>query len=367
MKIPYIDLKRQYKQIGAEIDAAIGSVIKKQSFVLGKELEAFESDFAEYLGCGYVCGVNSGTDGLILALRALGIGQGDEVITPAQSFIATTLAITEVGATPVFVDIDSDTYQIDVKKIEEKITERTKAILPVHFYGAPCEIERVVAIAKTNNLKVVEDACQAHGATLNEKRVGTFGDVGVFSFYPGKNLGAYGDGGAICTNNPDLYDAFTSLRNYGQISKYHHDRIGVNSRLDNLQASVLHVKLKYLDEWNKRRNDIAIAYKEQLSWAKSQVVLERGTSCYHIFNIEYPKRDALISYLLQYGVQAHIHYPIPIHLQKCYRGLNHKPGDFPHSETHARQTVSLPMFCELENHEINSIVDLINKYDKDIS
>lgn len=362
MNIPYIDLERQNKQVNAKINAAISKVVKKQSFVLGEELEEFETEFAEYLGSKYVCGVNSGTDGLTLALRALGVGKGDEVITPAQSFIASALAITEVGATPVFVDIDSDTYQIDATKIQEKITNRTKAILPVHLYGAPCEIDKILKIAEENNLKVVEDSCQAHGATLDNKKTGTFGEIGVFSFYPSKNLGAYGDGGAICTNDSALFNEVMSLRNYGQTKKYHHDHLGVNSRLDDLQACILRVKLKYLDEWNRKRNQIANEYKKKLACTKHQEVLTRGESCYHIFNIEYPNRDALISYLQKNGIQTLIHYPIPIHLQKCYGELNYKPGDFPVSEAHARQTISLPMFSELENHEVTSIVGLINQY-----
>lgn len=362
MKIPFLDLKRQYSSIKRGVDAAIRRVIDSQFFVLGKELKMFEVAFAKFLGTKYVCGVNSGTDGLIFALKALGVGMGDEVITPTLSFIATTLAITEVGAKPVFIDSDPDTFLIDTSQIEKKITKKTKVILPVHLYGAPCEIEKIMKIAKKYRLKVVEDACQAVGASRKGKRIGTFGDIGVFSFYPGKNLGAYGDGGAIVTSNPKLYERFISLRNYGQKVKYHHENIGVNSRLDEIQAAILKVKLKHLDKWNRKRNQIMQKYKNSLPTYKFQNIIKGGVSCYHICTIMSDQRSELMAYLQKNGVQTLIHYPIPIHLQKCYKYLDFKKGDFPNAEKISNQIISLPLFSEMKNSEVQHIINLLNNF-----
>lgn len=361
MDILFLDLKRQYHYIKKEINQAIFKVLDHQSFVLGSKLKLFEKKFASYLKSKYVVGVGSGTDGLILALKALGIGKNDEVITPAYSFIATTLAITELGAKPIFVDIDPNTYQINVDKIEKLITKRTKAILPVHLYGAPCRIDQIVKIACKNNLFVIEDSCQSHGATFKEKMTGTFGNIGVFSFYPGKNLGAYGDGGALCTNNKDLYEKILRLRNYGQSKKYYHDTIGINSRLDEIQAAILSVKLKYLNEWNKKRNQIAQWYKKYLdSKIKTQIILNNGTSNYHIFMIEADRRKSLQKMLLKQKIYTLIHYPIPIHLQKCYKSLGYKKGSFPNTEKLAKKALSLPMFPELFEKEVKYICESIN-------
>jgi dTDP-4-amino-4,6-dideoxygalactose transaminase len=362
MKIKFLDLKRQYSTIKKEVDAAIQRVVNCQFFVLGAELKIFETNFAKFLKIKHVCGVNSGTDGLIFALKALGVGPGDEVITPTLSFIATTLAITEVGARPVFVDSDPDTFLIDTNQIEEKITKKTKVILPVHLYGAPCEIEKIVKIAKKYKIKVVEDACQAVGARLKQKRIGTFGDIGVFSFYPGKNLGAYGDGGAIVTNNSKLYKKFLSLRNYGQKVKYYHDEIGVNSRLDEIQAAVLNIKLKYLDGWNRKRNIIMLKYKKDVSSYKFQKIVKGGTSCYHICTIQSTRRRKLMAYLEKNGVQTLVHYPVPIHLQKCYKYLGFKRGAFLNAEKISAQVVSLPLFSEMKDSEISYIVGLLNSF-----
>jgi len=360
--IPFLDLKQQYNNIKPEIDEAIGRVVNSQFFVLGPELEAFEKEFARYLGCKYVVGVNSGTDGLKLALLALGVEKGDEVITTPFSFVATTLAITEAGATPVFVDIDPLTYNIDPAGIEKKITSRTKAILPVHLYGAPCDMEAIMAIARGHKLAVVEDACQAHGAKIKTRFAGAFGDVGVFSFYPGKNLGAYGDGGAVCTDNENLYQKLLALRNYGQRVKYHHDTLGVNSRLDELQAAVLRVKLKYLDRWNAGRNLLASRYREGLKRYKVQKIRADDFSCYHLFVLESERRQELIKYLEEHGAQTLIHYPIPIHLQKCYKYLGLRVGDFPESEKAANRVISLPMYPELDKKLQDDVIKLLNAF-----
>ncbi len=361
--IVFLDLKAQYEKIKGEINSAVTRVIENQYFILGDELKNFEEKYSQYLGIKYVCGVNSGTDALILALKILGIRKGDEVITPTLSFIATTLAITEVGATPIFVDSDPETYLIDVSKIEEKITKNTKVILPVHLYGAPCNMNEIMKIAKKYSLRVIEDACQAHGANIDGKKVGTFGDIGVFSFYPGKNLGAYGDGGAMCTNDENLYKKMQMIRNYGQIEKYHHKEIGVNSRLDEIQAAVLSVKLKHLDEWNRGRNEVAKMYQKYLNpKIKVQKINKNAYSCYHVFVIESDSRDELMKSLKNDGIQTLIHYPIPIHLQECYKGLGYKIGDFPIAENVSKKLISLPMYPELEENGIRYILNIINNF-----
>ena len=362
-KIPFLDFRLQYKEISSEIRKSINGVLERQQFILGDELIKFENKFANYLDVKHVCGVNSGTDALILALKILGIGKGDEVITPTQSFIATTLAITEVGAVPVFVDSDPLTYHIDVSKIEAKVNKRTKAILPVHLYGAPCDMRKIMEIANKHSLYVVEDVCQAHGSTVYGKKVGTFGNIGAFSFYPGKNLGAYGDGGAFCTNDDLIFEKMLMIRNYGQKIKYYHKEIGVNSRLDEIQAAVLSVKLAYLDKWNKERNAVAELYKKYLSQkVKTQKIINDGYSCFHVFVIESENRDKLVSYLSDNGVQTLIHYPVPIHLQECYVGLGYKSGDFPVAEMASKRLVSLPIFPGIKTDDVKYICDLVNNF-----
>lgn len=357
MNVSFLNLTKQYNSIQVEINSAIAKVVKKQRFILGEEVAAFEHEFARYLGAKHVIGVNSGTDALILALRSLGVGKGDEVITQPNSFIATTLAILEVGATPIFVDINPDTYQIDENLISEKITSKTKAILPVHMYGAPCNIEKIAQIAKEHKLFLIEDACQAVGSSFSNKKVGTFGELGTFSFYPGKNLGAYGDGGAICTNNTNIYKKLLSLRNYGQTEKYIHNEIGVNSRLDEIQAAVLRVKLKNVDRWNVQRRDIANTYKKLLKDIKVQKILENSVSNYHLFVIQVSNRDELGGKLLEKGIETKIHYPIPIHLQKCYGYLGYKKGDFPLTDVLSQNVISLPLYSELTSNEISFIIN----------
>jgi dTDP-4-amino-4,6-dideoxygalactose transaminase len=361
MNVPFLDLARQYLPIKNEIDGAVHRVMDRQMFILGEELSSFETEFARYLGAGHSVGVGSGTEGLILALRALGIGKGDEVITPANSFIATTLSITETGATPVFVDVDPDTYEMNVGQIESKITGKTKAILPVHLYGCPCDIGRILDIAKKKKLFVIEDACQSSGSAFQGKKTGTFGDIGVFSFYPGKNLGAYGDGGAICTDSETIYNKLLKLRNYGQTKKYFHSEIGVNSRLDEMQAAVLRVKLPNLDGWNEKRNRVAGKYNQLLSGVKTQKILPGCVSNYHVFTIEVDDRDEAQKKLASQGINTLIHYPIPIHLQECYRYLNYKPGDLPVSEKLSKRLLSLPIFSELTDGEIQYVCDQVNR------
>ena len=362
MKIEFVNLKRQYASIKREIDQAIARVLKSQYFILGEELRAFEEEFASFLGAKYVVGVDNGSDGLVLALQALEIGPGDEVITPVNSFISTTFAITELGATPVFVDIDPATHQIDIDAAWKKITKETKAILPVHLYGAPCQIDELVRIAKKNKVHIVEDACQAHGSRFANKRLGTFGIMGVFSFYPGKNLGAYGYGGAICTNDKKIADKLKLLQNFGQRVRYYHDIIGKNSKLDDLQAAILRVKLKHLDKWNEHRNKWAQLYKEELSAISMPRIIPDGQSNRHLFVIEVDRRDQLQKYLVSRGIMAQIHYPVPIHLQKCYRYLGYKKGDFPVAERAAGRILSLPIYAELTQNEVNYVVSCVKQF-----
>lgn len=364
MQVPFLDLKRQYLRIQSEIDEAIRRVVASQFFILGPELTAFEEALAGFLGIKYAVGVASGTDALILALRALDIGPGDEVITTPFTFVATTLAITEVGATPVFVDIDPDTYQIDVNLIADKITSKTKAILPVHLYGAPSEIEKLAALAAKHNLFLVEDACQAHGAKVNNQMVGTFGQIGVFSFYPGKNLGAYGDGGALVTNDEKLRQKILYLRNYGQKQKYYHDESGRNSRLAEIQAAVLRVKLIHLLDWNQARARAVKIYQKKIVDLKMQKIPAGHESCYHLLVVESGRRNELQKYLSNNGVQTLIHYPVPVHLQKCFKGLNYSQGSFPVAERIASSVLSLPLFAELTDEEIEYVGDQINIFFK---
>lgn len=364
MEIPFVNLQRQYKAILPEINTAIKCVLKKQFFILGKELLIFEQAFARYLGSKYVVGVDNGSDGLILALMAAGIGKGDEVITPVNSFISTTFAISAVGARPILVDIDPATHQIDINQVKKKITKRTKALLPVHLYGAPCEIDKLAELTQTHHLFLVEDACQAHGSEFNNKKLGTFGIMGVFSFYPGKNLGAYGNGGAICTDDKKIYERLIKLRNFGQSQKYYHDLIGQNSKLDDLQAVILKIKLKYLDHWNKKRQKWALMYTDKLKEFKMPQIVQKGKTNNHLFIIECEKRDELQRYLIECGIRAQIHYPIPIHLQKCYQFLGYRKGDFPVAERIVTKILSLPIYADLTRREVEYIIKTVNNFKK---
>jgi dTDP-4-amino-4,6-dideoxygalactose transaminase len=367
MNIPFVDLKAQYRSLKPEMDVAIQNVLDRTAFIMGAEMKAFEQAFAEYIGVKYALGVCSGTDALHLALRALGIGPGHEVITCADTYIATCEAITHAGAQVRLVDADAHTYNLDPEKLEAAITPRTRAVMPVHLYGQPADMEPIVEVARKHHLFVVEDCAQAHGSTYRGKKAGTFGDVAGFSFYPGKNLGAYGDGGAVLTNDDDLADRVRVLRDHGQKVKYEHLTVGYCSRLDNLQAAVLGVKLPHLDEWNAARRSHAQRYAELLAGAPNIVTPFHPPDVepvYHLYVIRVTdgRRDALQTYLNTAGISTGLHYPIPVHLQKAYADLGHKKGDFPVCELIAEQGLSLPMFAELTDDQIVYVTDMIIKF-----
>jgi dTDP-4-amino-4,6-dideoxygalactose transaminase len=347
--IPILDLTEQYRTLEHEIRRAVESVFESGLFINGPNVQALEGEIAQYVGCEHAIGLNSGTDALHLALRALDVGPGDEVITTPFTFVATTEAIGIVGATPVFGDIDPQTYNIDPNAIEAAITPRTKAILPVHLYGHPAPMERIMAIARRHALAVVEDCAQAIGATIGERKVGSFGDVGAFSFFPSKNLGAYGDGGMATTNRDDLATRMRSLRAHGGRVKYHHEELGVNSRLDEVQAAILRVKLPHLDAWIESRRAHAARYDEALTGVvhtPSQAPGRRHV--FHQYTVALDERDVVAERLRAAGVQTMIYYPVPLHLQAVHRALALREGDFPHSESAARRVLSLPMYPELD-------------------
>lgn len=366
MKINFVDIQKQYKTHKKEFDFAIQQVLDRSDFILGKDVELFEKEFADYCNSKYCIGVASGTDALFLILKALAIGPGDEVITVANTFIATALTISMVGAKPVLVDMDSHTYNIDVNAIEKAITKRTKAIMPVHLYGQPADMSKINAIAKKYKLVVVEDACQAHGALYKGKKAGSLGKVAAFSFYPGKNLGAYGDGGAITTSDKVLAEKIRMLRNYGSLKKYYHIMKGYNSRLDTIQAAVLRVKLRHLDTWNKRRREIAARYSKGMNSLGLVIPtsLKSAESVFHIYLIQAEKRDELIQYLGENGITALIHYPVPIHLQQAYVDLGYKLGDFPKTEEYVKKIVSLPMYPEMSNIEVDYVIEKVKDFCK---
>ncbi|MEM2080725.1 MAG: DegT/DnrJ/EryC1/StrS family aminotransferase [Candidatus Bathyarchaeia archaeon] len=365
--IPFIDLKKEYTEIKWEINEAIQQVLEKGTFILGEETEKFEREFSSYIGVKHGVGVNSGSDALFLTLKALGISTGDEVITVSHTFVATADAITRNGATPVFVDINPETYCIDSEKIEEKITKRTKAIMPVHIYGHPAEMDTISEIAQAHDLHVVEDACQAHGAEYKGKKVGSLSDAGCFSFYPIKNLGAYGDGGIIATNNEELAAKLIMLRNYGQQQKYHHELIGINSRLDEIQAAILRVKLKHLNEWNSKRRENAKIYNELLSEAKIITPSEKNAKhVYHLYVIRCKERDLLKQYLLKNEIQTLIHYPIPVHKQEAYLNLSSR-HQLPITEEICKEILSLPMFPQLTKKEIETVANAVINFQNNIA
>jgi dTDP-4-amino-4,6-dideoxygalactose transaminase len=365
LKVPFVDLLAQYETIKIEVIAKISEVINNGDFVLGEELRQFESEFAAYVGVKYGVGVASGTDALYLALLACGVKSDDEVITAANTFIATAIAISQTGAKPVLVDIDSKTYNIDTKKIAKCINKHTKAIIPVHLCGRPASLAEIKEIARKYNLQVIEDAAQAHGTYFSDnKRVGSSGDLACFSFYPAKNLGAYGDGGMVVTNDNNLAEKVRLLRNYGQKTKNQHSIMGFNSRLDNLHAAVLRIKLKYLDKWNNQRRENAKIYKELFGNTPSVVVPnpDRDDHIYHLYAILAEKRDKLAEFLKTRGISTGMHYPIPIHLQECYKSLGHHQGDFPATEHYAAHTLSLPMYPELSRDQIKWVGDSIKEF-----
>jgi dTDP-4-amino-4,6-dideoxygalactose transaminase len=358
-QIPLVDLKVQTQSLDAELKVALDGVLARCDFILGGAVTEFETAFAHWLNVKHAVGVASGLDALMLALMALDIGPGDEVIVPANTFIATALGASRAGARPVFVDCDPDTYNIDIGRIESAITPRTKAILPVHLTGQPADMGPLMEIASRRGLQVVEDAAQAHGARYRCQRCGTIGRAGCFSFYPGKNLGGFGDGGLVATNDAGVADRLRSLRNYGQREKYHHLVAGTNSRLDTIQAAVLNVKLPHLDGWNEARARHARTYREQLAGVGDLVfpaTLPDVTHVYHLFMIETADRDGLLNHLKSRGVQAGIHYPIPVHLQPAYAELGYRKGDFPVAERLAGRILSLPLYPELRDDQIDRVV-----------
>jgi len=364
--IPLVDLKAQYDSIKDEIDNAIQRILNNTSFIMGEELGEFEREFAQFCNTKHAIGVANGSDALFLALKTLGIKDGDEVITVSNTFIATTEAISRVGGKIVLVDINSKTYTIDVTKIEEKITENTKVIIPVHLYGQSADMDPILELAKKYNLKVIEDAAQAHGAEYKGKRVGQIGDIACFSFYPGKNLGAYGDAGMIVTNNDEIAQKVKLLRNHGSIKKYNHQIEGYSSRLDNLQAAILRVKLKYLNKWNEKRRINAHRYNELLKDINGIIIpyeADYAKHVYHLYVIRVSKnRDKLINILKQNGIACGIHYPIPLHLQPAYGYMGYKEGDFPFTEEASINILSLPMYPELTFKAINNISMIVNTF-----
>jgi dTDP-4-amino-4,6-dideoxygalactose transaminase len=349
MKIPFVDLQAQYKSIAGEVGAAIQGVLDRGDFILGEQVRLFEEEFAAYIGVKHGAGVGTGLDALEMLLRAYEIGPGDEVITAANTYIATVLAIMAVGARPVLVDMDPATYNIEAGEIEAAITPRTKAIMPVHLCGQPADMDEILAIGKKHGLKVIEDAAQAHGARYGGVRVGSLGDAAAFSFYPGKNLGAYGDGGMVVTNDSATAEKVRRLGNYGQRAKYEHTSVGTNSRLDTIQAAILRVKLRQLDAWNDARREHAAAYGKLLRGAECSVPVTAGnrTHIFHLYMVEVDDRTDVQKYLSEKGISTGIHYPIPIHMQEACAGLGYRRGAFPATERAAGRILSLPMYAEL--------------------
>jgi dTDP-4-amino-4,6-dideoxygalactose transaminase len=363
-KIQCLDLKKQHQQIKQEVFEAFEKVYEQTAFSGGPFVEKFEKEFASFCNAPYAIGVNNGTSALHLAMLALGIGQGDEVILPANTFIATAWGVSYTGATPVFVDCDPDTWEIDASKIEAKITSRTKAVAGVHLYGQPFDIDAVNAICKKHGLFLIEDAAQAQGAEYHGTPVGVFGEMACFSFYPGKNLGACGEAGGITTCNEQYAKHLMSLRNHGSVVRYYHDEIGYNMRMGGLEAASLSIKLKYLRNWNERRKSIARQYQERIvnSKVRFQVQPAGHESVFHLFVVTTEKRDEFIKYLNEHDIQPGLHYPVPCHLQKAYKHLDYKEGDCPNAEYLAAHCVSLPMYAELSDAEVDHVIQVVNNY-----
>lgn len=365
MKVPFLDLKAQYKGLYEEVNDAIQRVLADCAFAGGPFVEQFEKNFSQYCRVKETVAVGSGTEALWIALTASGITSGDEVILPVNTFIATAEAVSYCGARVVFVDVDSETYNIDVDKLEKVITPSTKAVIPVHLYGQMADMDPIVEICRSRGLILIEDACQAHGAEYKTKKAGSIGDTGCFSFYPGKNLGAYGEAGAVVTNNSELSAKMRMLRDHGQNRKYYHQLIGWNSRMDGIQGAVLNVKLRYLDQWTKLRRENAKKYNELLydiADIKLPSEAEYARHVYHIYSIRVKQRDALKSYLQEYGISCGIHYPISLHLQEAYQELGYKEGDFPIAEEASAEQLSLPMYAELTEEQIGYVSDRLRGF-----
>ncbi len=364
MNVPFVDLNRQYASIKPEIDDAIQRILENTSFIGGEEVTTFEEDFASYCKTKFAVGVSSGTSALQLALLAHEVGPGDEVITVPNTFTATAEAIVNVGAKPVFVDVDGKNANIDTEKIAGALTKKTKAILPVHLYGQPADLDPIADIALDKSLTIIEDAAQAHGAEYKKKRIGSFSTT-CFSFYPGKSLGAYGDAGAVTTGDESIAEKIRMLRDHGRTKKYEHDMVGLNERLDALQAAVLKVKLKHIDNWTEERRNNAKEYNNLLEDSKVETPFEADFArhVYHLYVIKTENRDALLKNLREKDVSTGIHYPLPLHLQPCYSSLGYSKGDFPVTEKLADSILSLPMFPELTSDEIKYVCQKIVEYD----
>ena len=364
MKVPFVSFLPMEHELDKDIREAFERVYTRSWYIEGTEDEAFEKSFAGYCGAGYCVGTGNGLDALMLALKALGIGEGDEVIVPSNTYIATALAVTYVGASPVLAEPDICTFNIDSDRIESKITERTKAIMPVHLYGQVCDMDPIKEIAARHNLYIVEDCAQAHGATYKGKKAGTFGDVSGFSFYPGKNLGALGDAGAVVTDRKEIADKVRALGNYGSDYKYHHIYKGNNSRLDEMQAAFLAAKLPQLDRMNEERRRVAQKYLNGIRNPEIILpyVLPDAVPVWHIFAIRCRRRDELEKYLNDNGIGTNKHYPIPIHLQECYRDLGYQKGDFPIAEEISATELSLPMYYGITDEQVQYVIDRINEF-----
>ncbi|OGW16822.1 MAG: erythromycin biosynthesis sensory transduction protein eryC1 [Nitrospinae bacterium RIFCSPLOWO2_12_FULL_45_22] len=370
MNVPFLDLRAQHHQVYNEIDDRVTDIITNTGFILGKYVDEFETHFAKLQGARYCLGLSSGTAALHVALLALGIGPGDGVIVPVNTFIATAEAVSLTGAMPVFVDCD-ELYNLDVSRLEDTLRQkvrgnhRLKAVIPVHLYGQPAEMAGIIQLATEYGLKVVEDCCQAHLARYGDKLVGNFGEFGAFSFYPGKNLGAYGEAGALITNQEELYLKAKMIRQHGEINRHRHSVIGHNYRMEAIQGAVLSAKLKYLEEWTKRRQDNARLYRELLDGVegvRTPGEIENASCVYHLYVIQAEDRDGLQAYLHQKGIGTGLHYPIPLHLQEAYRGLGYREGDFPMAERAAKRVLSLPMFPELSERQIRYVCKKIKEY-----
>ncbi|RKX67799.1 transcriptional regulator [candidate division TA06 bacterium] len=362
MKVDLLDLRREYNSIKNEIDEVVFNVISSGRFILGPEVEAFEKELEKHLSVKHAIGVGNGTDALSLALAALDVKDGDEIITTPFTFIATAEVIALKGAIPVFADIDMETGNMLPAEIEKKINNKTKGIIAVHLFGQPCDIDRIKEIARRNNLFLIEDTAQAIGAKYNGKAAGTWGDIGTISFFPTKNLGAYGDGGAVITNNDEIAEKIRQLRVHGSDKKYHHVSIGFNSRLDAIQAAILRVKLKHLEEWTRKRQEIASIYSSRIKTVKVPFTAENREHIFHQYTLKSRRRDAFREYLKDNGIASAIHYPIPLHLQPAFSYLNMKKGSFPIAEKLANEVLSIPVHPFLTNDEIEYIISVINKW-----
>ena len=364
MNVPYFDLPAQIRSLRPQLDAAIARTLDSCAFCLGPEVAQFERDFSAYVGARHCVGFNSGTSALHVAMRLLNIGPGDEVVTTPFTFIATSWAIAYVGAKPVFVDIDEKTMNMDPGRLEAAITSRTRAVMPVHLYGHPFEVDPILEVCRRRGIALVEDAAQAHGAKYKGRTVGAFGDMSAFSFYPGKNLGACGEGGALLTDNPAHAKRAASLREHGSTVRYYHDEVGYNYRMEGIQGAVLNVKLKHLSGWNSARRTTAHRYHKMLASTPLALPVEAAgcESVYHLYVVRHPKRDALKEHLQSRGIGTALHYPLPLHLQKCFADLGHKPGDFPVSERAAKGCLSLPIYPELSDSQVEYVAAMIGEF-----